>query len=373
MRSDGRAGSVLSLFLPELIRLAASVLLGASLAVSLGFLYAVQREIDLAAYSDAEYQVRSEIAVSPADETDAIRDFGGQVFLDAMWRSRFVGPSNAEIGVTVVMASDHSVESSSYFPSSARVVGPDPAVGSNWVDLSADLARSLGAHVGDRVTMPVPDSVNGVEYRVRSVYAARLFGVQNVAIAASAPAFAAIPGSEEEQFLEILVGGKSPAEVAQILSEPSYKKLLERGKTYPPVITSRDESLRVAEAGSATSLALVGALAIVAIAGGVALVAREVDVFRRHADPTLMLLVRLGVNPGALILRLALTTGGVLAVSIASGCVIGVQLFRLGVLAPCFPPTLLPTLALTALVVSVVAEVFLAFAMRRSARKLVER
>jgi hypothetical protein len=356
-----------------LVRLAASVLLGASLAVSLGFLYGVQRTIDLAAYSDAKYEVQSEIAASPADEASVVRDFGSQVFLGAMWRSRFVSRSGSDTDVTVVMASDHSVESMSYFPDSARIAGPDPAAGSNWVDLSADLARSLGVHIGDSVTMPIPDSARGVEYRVRSIYAARLLGVQNAAIAASAPAFAAISGSDEEQFLEILVSGKSPTEVAQILSEPKYRKLLEQGKTYPPVITSREENLRAADAGSTTSLALVGALAAVALFGGLAFVAREVDVFRRHADPTLLLLVRLGANPRALILRLALVAGGVLAASLTAGSVIGVQLFQQGVLAPCFPPTLLPTLALTGLAMGVAAEVFLALALWRSARRVVER
>lgn len=295
-----------------------------------------------------------------------IRDFGPTTFIYSLWHAALAKPGATPVGALVLPASRTSSEPDSYFPDSARVAGPDPSAGSAWIDLSADLARALGAGPGDVVAMPAPVSA---VYRVRSVYAARLPSAPFAAIAAAGPTFAAVPGTNDERFLEMLVR-QSPGEVAEMLAGRFYQDRLDAGKVNPPTIRSRAELLANADERASASLALVAVLAAVALAGGVALAVREVAVFRRRARPTLVLLVRLGADPSALCRRVALAVGIVVATSLGLGGWLGLQAFTLGLVAPCFPPILLPGLLAAVGATGVVLELVLVLRLRASALKL---
>ncbi|MEO7130777.1 MAG: hypothetical protein ABIZ07_05320, partial [Dermatophilaceae bacterium] len=324
----------------DLVRLAAAVTAAVSLAVALGLIYSVQRELNLAPYSRGLYDTTADVMFVPSDVDRVLADFGpDDTFLGAWWQASIAVPgSSATIDADVIMTLTPHTTDVSFFPAATRVDGPAAVGDDEWIDLDAALARALGVGPGDAIEIPTTGGAR-IPYTVRSVHAQRLDSRPYSALASAVPAFRETRGTDEETMSLLMVRGKTGPEVATILAQPFYQQRLHEGKLEEAFVTSRSSLLESVSRSSSTSIGMVLVLAVLALAGGIGMAAREIDVFGRRYEARAALLYRLGM-PGresAPFGLVAVTV--VVTAALAAGGVVGSEFYTRGVLAPTLPPS----------------------------------
>ena len=319
-----------------LARLGLVIFIGSGLAFGLGLLYPVQRTLDLGRFDQPSYAYEVQ-GVFPASTASAVETAIGQdSCLVSLWQTALtVGPAVA--GPTELDAvAPGCAAGVSRFPSSALVAESSARPGA-WVDLNADAARTLGVWTGDTVSAVVGPGVEPVQLMVRDIYAVRAPGSAFAAMAPAELLFDRLPPDAGAGYSTMLTSA-SPSQVETGLASSPVVTELEQAKGYPPAIVSTDELAMAAAEDSATSLGLVRTIGALAALGVVFLAAREYDVFRRRATPTLVVIHRLGgpLRRSIVVAFSAATLVVLVALTAAEATVW--KAYSAGWLASCFPP-----------------------------------
>lgn len=173
----------------------------------------------------------------------------------------------------------------SWFPDSTEIAGDDPGT-NDWIDVSADVARTLGVGPGDEVRVPILGSE--ATFTVRRVLATARFGFRHVAVGPLTELAATLLGGAEYGTTPtalLMRTRATPDELRSILDRlPGGSKLQVKSRsewlTQSTVDPLSSEPVQI----SATLLGL-ASLAALALREGQALVVR-----RRHAFTVLVAL-----------------------------------------------------------------------------------
>lgn len=344
------------LFWRQAIRLALAILAGASLCLPLGFVFAVQRTLDLAAYPPDPGHHATVIHVTSADRDRVAQDFGPTAYTAAEWTL----PVRHGDDETAVRAMVTDTPGGKGFFSGDTAIASQEVEGNHWIDVSAELARQLGVGPGDTVAAGTDPSV---ELTVRSIHMLRLDGY---------PLVAQIPSDafdSKDDYQSILIVSGSASEIEDNLNDSFYmERLLEAG--YPglePIRPFTELHDQQAER-SFIGLGLVLGTAVLAAVAGIAILLRESWVYAKAISPTLGLLADLGAAPRVL-RRTPLLLGALaLAAGVAGGSLIGLLPYHLGLLGPGLPPSLYGAWAGAAGGLLVAALIVIAAVLRRHRR-----
>ena len=344
------------------LRLALVLAISVGLGMPLGFVFAVQRTLDLDAYPGAPDRSMAVIELVPGDLDRVRADFGPDAFTAMPWTLP-VRHGDRESAVTAMVTA--TPESEGFLTEETQIASV-PVAGEAWIDISADLAYALGVEPGETVSAGLPVE-SAAELTVRSVHAARFDGYPWVA---QMPLTQAQRFEPEENLQTILVAPFSPEDVDDRLKAPFYLERLQAGG-YPdpePAESFAHVHARQAEL-SLAGLELVLGTAILAAAAGLAILIREAWIFAQAMLPTLRLVADLGMSPRRLA-RQALLLGVVgAAVGVVVGALFGLLPYTFGVLGPGLPPTLGPVWAGAAVGLVALAAVVIVLTWRLVGRR----
>jgi hypothetical protein len=282
-------------------------ILGVSIAIAqtIVWFFPVKRELDVAAYRLAEWDVEAPIEVSVADARQVFDDFGEHgAYLAAVWDLKASSQDSTLEWVRAYVSPQPSDTRYSFYPSGTLLhsSGSSP---DDWVDLDATAAAALHAQPGDDVAVHL-NAETSVMLRVRSVYAVTGLYETGTISAPAEPLFAALPEvaeTDEMKMMNILhVRGMSRTQVEDVLSGEFYAERFERGGYYPDGpdvaslgVASRQE--RLVAAGEIASIDA-GFVVIAGVVGGAAVLAislwESLGLIRRGASTDLRVLRRLG-------------------------------------------------------------------------------
>lgn len=325
-----------------LVRLGLVLLVGSSLAYTLGLLYPVHRELDLGRYEYPSYAYEVEGVFPPSVVPAVSQAMGPGACLISVWMTKLqagasqVGPT--ELDVTAPTCSGDSTR----FP--ARLQVAESAVATrNWIDVNADAAQALGVSPGDNVEVMLGPDLPPVRLIVRRVFALRATGAAAAAMAPSEALFPHLPGGQQLGYGLALV--RTPVEqFMPKLEAGAVKEQLEQAKGYPPIATAASSRLRTADELSSNSLGLVRTIGALAALGVLLLSLRELDVFRRRWLPAVQLVHNLGGSASWLLFTMSAMAAVVSAAAVSAGLALARSAYTFGVVASCMPPTLEPLL-----------------------------
>jgi hypothetical protein len=322
----------------SLVRLGLIFVVGSSLAITLGLLYPVERELDLARYSNASFT--SEVqGVFPAHLEPAIaRAMAGDACLVSEWTTE-LRAGDVAAGPTQLDAVSPACGSVSRFPERsllARTPARDPA----WIDLSADTAKALGVGLGDTVSVVVGPHVAPVQLTVSGVYALR-GGLEYAAQAPADVLFGHLPPGTRPGFGLMLTRADASRVLSSLDASPIRADLAE-AKGYPPVVSAVADRLTSASMASSHTLGLVRTIGALCAIGMALLGLRELDVFRRSAAPVLLHIDRLGGPARRLVVTVLSLATATACLTVTTGIGIGAAAYRFGWIASCLPPTTVP-------------------------------
>ena len=327
----------------QVVRLILAVTAGVGLATALGLAYPVQRELDTASFSHAAFASQAQLGL-PAVQGQALSDgLSSQHCLATVWVFTSFSSGGREAGPADLYGlSPDCDQSLTPFPDQTRLAYR-PVAGDRWIDLTGDAAHDLGASAGDTISVYTGPGQTPLQLVVRGVYAVRPGMMYGGRTSASA-LFAAQPDGTASY--HTLFSADPADKLTADLARPELRSLMEA--KVPTVVTTRSELLAVASGNSAVSLGLVRAIATLALGGGMAFAAREVDVFRRRLVDVLNPIHELGGDAPRL-LRTWTVLGLVLGVVAAYvGVWLGTLPYVAGWLGPVFPAALEVPLAVAA-------------------------
>lgn len=334
----------------DLLRLAGVSVMATVGLLAVAWFYPVQLELDTAEYRYATWDVSTEIEVFAEDVPRVQHDFGADnVFLAGYWTTGLSHGSHEVAADVLVTLTPNVSLSLGPFPPSAMISSVQ--VGENWVDLDALTARRLGVGSGDDVELRLAEGV-AAGYRVRGVYGVSpLQGYNPSAVASGTPIMAefteglsAVSGERGVMSLA-LVRGMGISETREVLSGSFYRGRLEAGGYDPDNIemVTPGERLAHATANSDASLGLIQGVSIVAALALLGLLLRETWQFSVTSARRARLVVLVGAPVRQIARLIGISCGAVVAVAMAVGAALTVQVLGNGLLVVSFPPTLLGT------------------------------
>jgi hypothetical protein len=192
------------------------------------------------------------------------------------------------------------------------------------------------------VSVVVGPGIAPVRLSVRNIFAVR----GSLEFAAQAPAhvlFAHLPSGAEPGY-GLALTRTTPAHVLANLDMSPVRKDLVKIKGYPPTVTAVADRLDAASRASTHSLGLVRTVGTLCAIGIAMLGLRELDVFRRRAQPVLLHVHRLGGPVRKLLVTVFALATGTACLTGTLGVAIGAAAYRFGWIASCLPPATTPLL-----------------------------
>lgn len=329
-------------------RLVAVVLLGVGASVSLGLMYPVERHLDTASWSLAEFNSTADFLLAAEDEAEVSASLGRESCLITGWATRLTRGGRTASRLELLGVNASCDQRLTPYPPAARVAF-SPVPGPDWVDLSADAAAELRAAPGDVVDAFAGDDRPPVRLTVRGVYAVRP-GLPNGAITSAEVLFA--NASEESLFFSELFSADDPARLSERIGTGPLARL--SSPKSPLQVRSRAELLEHAEDNSSASIGLIRVVSTLALVSGIGVAVRELDVFRRHLTKAASLIHRLGGDVRRIMREWTIAALVAACLAGAGGVLAGLIPYVLGILAPALPwqvvlaalPLLLGALAL---------------------------
>ncbi|WP_028708823.1 hypothetical protein [Propionicicella superfundia] len=321
----------------ELARLGLTVLVGAGLAVLLGMIYPIQREIELGAYSHGQFDLWSSTAIPAAQLPIVDAAIDAPHCVTALWFTRLTAADHVIDNVQLAPLAPTCDERVTPFPDATVIAGSRSTTTERWIDLTADAAKDLGVAPGDTVDVGTGEDLPPVTLTVRAVFAVRQTGAEYSAQAPAEPLFAAAP--EPQEYGQVYVAGLSADELAARLSTPEIRRMLEATGSYPVDSESRAGLEARTDQAATTGLGLIRVIGALAILGGLGLAVRELDVFRRAVLPVLDLTHQLGGDLGRIVPRVTAMATLTAGTAIVVGAALGSLAFFGAWLTPGLPPT----------------------------------
>lgn len=321
-----------------LLRLALVLAFGSSLAFTLGLLYPVQRELDLARYEYALHQYEVE-GVFPAELAPAVSAaIGPDTCLVSIWLTSLHAGST-DLGPTELDATSPACSTGlSRFPA-ATLVTAGKTDTTSWIDLNTDAARKLGVAPGDTVDVMVTPDQAPARLTLRNVYAVRATGAAAAAMAPADVLFAQLPGGQPGGY-GLALTSTPPSQFLPRLERDPLRSELEKAKGYPPLVTTVDARLARASDLSSNSVGLVRTIGTLAVLGVLALTLRELDIYRRRCVSVTKMVHRLGGSAGGLLGGFVGLAAFVGVVALSLGLILAYAAYRFGIVASSMPPTL---------------------------------
>jgi hypothetical protein len=270
-------------------------------------------------------------------------------------------------GTSLLLTSEPENLPDSWFVDEA-VIERSPATG-NWVDVTADVAATLGVHAGDQVTTPLGGhpyaaTVRRVLALDHNSFPAAIGPLTPEAreLIPDDPLGASLAGSTADLVTTTLV--RTSASLDQVRSAVSSAP-----KAESIVVQRRSEiAEHLATADPLSSMPTIVAATALGIAALLGLAIREGAALVRRQRRELAIFVALGASPGRVVEMLIVLEGSVaLAASVSAGAVVVLVAYR-GLLAPALPPLFVGPLALALGVATVAYVLTLGAATRRALR-----
>ncbi len=361
-------------------RLALTVSAGALMVLSLAWWWPVQRELDVAVYRYAAWEVESDISATPADVGRIERDFGvGTVSLASSWYASLTSDTTGT-GPVNAMVTFPSSATFTYFPTAERVAF-QPTSAPNWIDIDARTASTFHLKPGDRVMFGGSETMGAKAYQVRGIYAVTSLGSQDMpsVVLSGEPLrdmFASKVGDSDRPTLGVaLISSKSTSEVAHIFENQFYRSRFHAGNYDSDVsIESQADRLTYMEGYTSAGVSLISGVSILSGVALLALLAREISVFARRAGDRAQVLRTLGSPRRGLTVAIGMIGGLATVFGLSLGSLLAYMVLNSGYLTTAFPPTLLPLFVGTSGVACLLASAAAAgFAWRATAIKAVSR
>ena len=312
--------------------------MAATIALVIGSIYPIERELDLAAFTYSSFQSAGPIALEPGQEDELFGALPGSDSVLGLPQYTAIRASGTTFSPMIVLAMSGMTSQTVTLMPPATLVSSVPVAGDNWIDLSADAAHALGLKPGQPVQLMAGPN-EWITLTLRAIYAVRVFGAAGYGQMSPVPLqdycdAADLAGTQ-------LLTTMPASSVDAILNSGKWAEALTAGGYNMPVpVESRDAMRARAAEQSSSSLALVLTLAIAASVAVLLISAREGVVFLQKADGTAKLLDDLGM-PRRTALRFAFTLLGVAMLVVLGVAAISAHaLMARGVIVPVFPPTL---------------------------------
>lgn len=333
-------GPVVRLLVRPLLRSSGVLVVASAIAVSLGSVYPIQHELDVAAYSDSAFVSEAPVAISPGEAKEVRRELGGADVALGSYLATDVIHGSATFGpADIFLISSNTSQDVTLMPGSTLVSSVGVS-GYNWIDLSVDAAKTFGLTAGDRVEIQVTPH-RTVSLMIRGVYAVRELGFAAYGQAPAA-AVANLLGPSEVAPTTLFTTASLAMTDKMLNSEERAKQLEAAGYNRPFLAVSRVSMLRTANAQSSASLGLITAVALAALLALVLFNIRESVVYLRKSRAIGEMLDELGIprkRTSAIALALIIPSafGAIWLGAFLSWLALG-----RGLLVPTFPVALLP-------------------------------
>ncbi len=330
---------------PELVRLAAVLCATAGLTLALGMIFPVQYELDTAGYRETA-ALTSAPSMARPDEVDDIRaaldgaptavyiDFFTEVSAS---NGRTIGP----ISLWALLGERIDAEAT-LMPDATRVAGGprDPRDDGDWIDLSADIAATLGVSPGQQVEAGVATD-EPIRLTVRGVYAVRSTGVAGMAMMSGAALARHDPGIDLTS--NSLATAAAPEAVETMLNEPPWSSRMNARYGGPVDVERTSDQLLLAQDHAFGNFGLTLGISLIAYVALLAILVAEavatVRTFRNRAA----VLLELGARPRAVHGGLLLGVGLTIVLAIPAGAALGMLAYTTGFAGPTLPPAVAAT------------------------------
>jgi hypothetical protein len=315
-----------------------TIFFASTIGLSIGFLYPVERELDIAMYSSGDVQL---VVPFPEDNRLVVesRFREEQIeFLKATSAILAIGPTDLSFGPVeayVILTNDLR---KSPFPEETVLSSVEIKKGEGFVDISADIAKKAGKKVGQKIVLNWGD-IGIQELRIRSIYAVRETGFVGVISINALNLPAQFP--EEAQVPTLALVESNARKVEGILQDTQVRKEYELdGYQIPVLYALRSQELHAAESHSKASLGLIWAVSILAGTALLGMLLREVATLNTSLKAINSTLHRLGLSEFRTMVFQSITSLTVGAFSIYLGSMLTLWLYQEQILSVGFPSRL---------------------------------
>lgn len=317
----------------NLRRLFFAILIGVTASSVIGFLYPIQRALDLSSHSLANFNSQAVYVLGSEYESAALPILGAKdTCLSTTWSTHFTYKGKMAAPGILYGIGESCPADLTAFPLETRYASAEVA-NDQWIDLTADTASLLGVKPGQKIEVFNGYSEPPLTLTVRGLYATRPNGGYSGQASASV-LFSAMQDSEGKAFTS-LWSRLSPNELSTKLDQLAQAGI-NVSETYHS-ITSIKDLRTIDDENSSASVGLIKLVSTLALLGGVAIALRELDLFRRK----LQLAARLSHQLGGQVDNIMRVWTAVALTTALSSTILGIGasagVYLMGYLQPTFP------------------------------------
>jgi hypothetical protein len=342
------------LAVPVLVQFFAAVFVASAVGLSIGFLYPIERELDIAMYTSGDVQLNVPFPNDPNHKVESQFRKSGIGFHKASSAILAINGAQESLGPIEAYIVQSPGETSLPFPSDAIVDTKQLDKSHPYVDISADIAKKTGTEPGQLIQLNWGE-LGTQEIPVRAIYAVRetgFLGVISISQSFLPKTFSALGKTPTMA----LVTAHS-AKTAAVLLKPEVQEIYKAdGYQVPVQYSSKLSQLNLATSQSRASLGLILAVSILAGGALLGVILRETGNLMSSLRNVAMPLARIGVSASdirRIFKYLAIFLGGIAA---CSGALLCGWLYQSRALSSAFPrtmhfPLMASTLAIVVLIV----------------------
>ena len=271
-----------------------SVFVASTIGLSIGFLYPIERELDIAMYSSGDVQLNVPFPSDPNQTVEKHFRKSGIVFHKVTSAILAVNTAQESFGPIEAYIVQSPAETSVPFPNASILETIKPGRMDKFVDVSADIAKKSGIKPGQLIRLNWGE-LGIQEIPIRSIYGVRETGFMGVISISQSFLPKTFPEIGKKPTTALVTS--EPKAIAPVLSDPKVQEVYKSdGYQVPVKYSSRVNQLIFAKSQSRASLGLI--LAVSILAGGALLgfIFRETGTLMLSLRKVSLPLMRIGFS-----------------------------------------------------------------------------
>lgn len=315
-----------------------SVFVASTIGISIGFLYPIERELDIAMYSSGAVQFNVPIPSDPNQIVEKQLRESGIVYHKATSAILAVNAAQQSVGPIEAYIVQNPQETSVPFPSASLLETVELKPREQYVDISADVAKMAGTKPGQVIRLNWGE-LGVQEITVRSIYGVRETGFMGVISISESFLPTTFPEIGKTPTIALVTSDLNA--ITSVLSTPKVQDAYKSdGYQVPVKYSSRLSQLNFAKSQSRASLGLILAVSILAGGALFGFILRETGTLLSSLRTMSIPLARMGVST-AMVGRIFKSMAAVLGfIAAISGAMLCQWLYRSQTLSVGFPVSL---------------------------------